>query len=151
MRSLRPTITIRTLHPCLRFPNAETCRTLYGVMKSEGRWGRKGRQRSSINVIFTGSRYIRALSKKFLKHNYVTDIITFEYDKGMPVDVEIFINLDRAKSQACEYGVSFSEEVRRLLIHGILHCSGYDDATIKQQKIMREREEYHLEKILKKR
>lgn len=81
------------------------------------------------------------MNKRFLGHDYSTDVIAFPLDDLFGDDAEIYVNLDRAKSQARQYGVSMREEVRRLLIHGVLHLAGYHDKTTKEQTMMTLRED----------
>jgi rRNA maturation RNase YbeY len=87
---------------------------------------------------------MRQINKRFLNHDDVTDVIAFPLEDGMGMDGEIYVNLDRAKSQAQEYRVSQLEETRRLLIHGVLHLLGYDDGTKKDRERMRKKEDVYL-------
>lgn len=75
-----------------------------------------------ISIVIVGDKRIKSLNKKYLKRNRVTDVLAFDYG-------EIFICLPQAKKQAKEMGHSVKEELAILLIHGILHLSGYDDKT----------------------
>jgi rRNA maturation RNase YbeY len=104
-----------------------------------------GRTPARISVVFVDSRRCRVLNKRFLHHNYVTDVISFTLETQPVREGEIYINLDRAKQQAREYGVSFSNEVARLVIHGALHLIGHDDATATQRKVMKALEDEHVQ------
>lgn len=87
------------------------------------------------------------MNRKHLNHDYVTDVLSFELERAHGLETEIYINLDRARSQAREYGVSFTNETRRLLVHGMLHVLGYDDRTNVKRKIMRRREDVALQEL----
>ncbi len=101
---------------------------------------------ANISIVFVGDKKIQSVNKKFLQHNYVTDIITFILEEKI-LEVEIYINPQQAKRQAKEYDVSFLNEISRLLIHGILHCVGYDDTTEKKKKIMFQQQEKYVEMV----
>jgi probable rRNA maturation factor len=77
----------------------------------------------------------------FLKHNYYTDIITFDYSEGNTISGDIFVSIDRISENATKLGVLLNDEWHRILIHGILHLCGFKDKTAKDAKIMRENEE----------
>jgi probable rRNA maturation factor len=130
-------------HPSLRFPTRETFRAIQGVLRGEAAPPLR------LSVVFVGSRTIRRINRRFLGHDYVTDVIAFplggEHEPG--ADAEIYINLDRAKSQAREYAISFTEETRRLLIHGTLHLLGYSDRSPRQKARMTRREDFHLSRL----
>lgn len=98
-----------------------------------------------INFIDSGS--IQKINKEYLNHNYSTDIITFNYSGShIAFDGEIFISIDDAKLNAQKYKVSLSKELKRLIIHGILHLKGYDDVNSKQRTKMKKKENYLLNK-----
>ncbi len=102
-------------------------------------------------MVFVGSRFIRNINKQFLGHDAVTDVISFVLDGEGGPDGEIYVNLDRAKRQAREYGVRYTDEVRRLVVHGVLHLVGYDDATEQQRQTMQRREDRYLRAFTSKR
>ncbi|HWP82656.1 MAG TPA: rRNA maturation RNase YbeY [Bacteroidota bacterium] len=131
----RGTIRISIQHPRLSFPRRETFRVLRRVLRLESLNG------LNISVVFVNHRFMRTMNKRFLGHDYSTDVIAFPLDDLFGDDAEIYVNLDRAKSQARQYGVSMREEVRRLLIHGVLHLAGYHDKTTKEQTMMTLRED----------
>jgi probable rRNA maturation factor len=96
-------------------------------------------------VVYVDSRRCRALNRKFLRHDYVTDVLSFPLgDTGQGVEGEVYVNLDRARKQAGEYGVSESSERDRLVVHGTLHLLGYDDRTRAAALRMRRREDWYL-------
>jgi probable rRNA maturation factor len=104
-----------------------------------------------VNVIFVGDKYIKKLNTKFLKHKWVTDVISFPLGNSTAVEGEVYVNLIRAKRQAKEYQSTFKNEVQRLVIHGILHLIGYTDSTTETRKTMSRLEDKYLQKISKSR
>jgi len=98
-----------------------------------------------LNFIFTNDDLLVQLNKEYLKHFTLTDIITFDLsDSNGIVEGDIYISIERAKENARAYKEPFQREVRRLIIHGVLHLLGYKDKTKAQQDEMRAREEYYL-------
>lgn len=92
----------------------------------------------SLYINFVNEETILQINKEYLKHNYSTDIITFNYSGSNKIlDGEIFISLDEARNNAKKYKVSVNKELNRLVIHGVLHLCGYDDTTVRQKKIMK--------------
>jgi rRNA maturation RNase YbeY len=132
-------ILISTNHPHLRFSSGDVLRALNLVYLGEGK------ELPSLAIVFTHSRAIRKMNREFLKHDYVTDVIAFPLGEDGGVEGEIYINLDAARKQAREYGVTYTQESQRLLIHGALHLLGYDDTTIRKKKKMSEREDRYVE------
>jgi rRNA maturation RNase YbeY len=130
-------IFVANNHPSLRFPKRETFRAIRCVLRHESV------PATELSVVFVGSRFIRRVNREFLRHDYITDVIAFPLREGAesPVEGELYINLDRARSQARSFGVSFAEEMRRLLIHGTLHLLGYTDSTPRTRAAMTRRED----------
>jgi rRNA maturation RNase YbeY len=92
----------------------------------------------NLEINFISGESILDINKRFLKHNYSTDIITFKYSgEAKHIDGEIFISIDDALINSRKYKVSISEELVRLVIHGVLHLLGYDDQTSSDKKIMK--------------
>lgn len=101
----------------------------------------------SLELNFISSSEIIDINKKYLSHDYSTDIITFNYsDSQKIIDGEIFISTDDAKQNANKFKVSFIEEIGRLILHGILHLIGYDDLTPDDRKKMKNIENRLLKK-----
>jgi len=98
----------------------------------------------NINIIFCSDDYILDINQRFLGHDYFTDIITFDYCEKDVLHGDLFISVDSVKENAITYGAEFSEELSRVMVHGILHLIGYDDHTKADQKIMKEKENYYL-------
>lgn len=131
-------IFISTNHPYLRFANKDVVRTLQEVYRGEGR------AISALAVIMTHSQFIKRINREFLKHNTATDVIAFPLEEDGDVESEIYVNLDAARKQAVRFGVTFSDEVRRLLVHGALHLLGYSDDTPKSKSKMSKQEDFYL-------
>lgn len=102
-----------------------------------------------LNFVVCSDRYLRSVNKKFLNHDYFTDIITFPYSipGSEEISGDIYVSIDRVRQNAKEYGVSVYEELHRVMIHGVLHLCGYDDHTPDQKAMMRKREDYWLKKL----
>ena len=88
-----------------------------------------GKKVGEVAYIFCNDEKILEVNKEYLQHDYYTDIITFDYCEGNVLNGDIFISLDTVASNAEEFGVTFDEELHRVLIHGILHLCGQDDQT----------------------
>jgi probable rRNA maturation factor len=105
-----------------------------------------------INYIFCSDKFLLSLNKNYLHHDTFTDIITFNYtsfeksrnDKKLSGD--IFISVDRVRENACLFKSSFSSELHRIMIHGVLHLAGHDDKTKKDKKFMTSKEDFYLKR-----
>jgi probable rRNA maturation factor len=103
-----------------------------------------GKRKAGIGVVFVDSHRIKSINRTFLNHNYVTDVISFTLEHTPAIEGEIYVNLDRAKSQSVEYGVSMACEIARLVIHGSLHLIGFDDAQARDAIKMKLEEDRHV-------
>ena len=90
----------------------------------------------NISYIFCNDDEILEVNRQFLQHDYYTDIITFDYSKRLRIHGDIFISLDTVRSNAEQLGVPYDRELRRVIIHGILHLCGVDDKAPGQREIM---------------
>jgi len=99
-----------------------------------------------VSFIFCSDEYLLALNKQYLSHDYYTDVITFDNSDEQVFSGDIFISVDRVKENAETYGQSFIDELHRVMIHGILHLSGYKDANDDESLIIRSKEDYYLAK-----
>jgi rRNA maturation RNase YbeY len=114
--------------------------------KSFDTWIRKvisseEKQLGEINYIFCDDHYLYKINLKFLDHDTYTDIISFDNSEGDELNGDIFISTDRVTENAKEYNVDFSEELKRVVIHGILHLCGYPDKTESEAALMRQKED----------
>ena len=126
----------------IRFPFKEkrlTSRWLKFVAESESR------RLGDISVIFCSDPYILDVNLRYLKHDYYTDIITFDYCEGVKrLSGDLFISVDTVRENAAFYGVEFADELNRVIVHGLLHLIGYDDHTEEDRAVMRAKENYYL-------
>jgi probable rRNA maturation factor len=107
---------------------------------------REGKTGLEINLVFTDNTYIKKINLEYRMKNSATDVISF----GSLSGGDILISVDRAKEQAVEYGVSLEEELNRLLIHGVLHVTGYDHIKSSDRVKMEAKEKKYLKKALEK-
>ena len=122
-----------------RFPQKRlTSRWLQAVAESEGK------KLGDISIIFCSDNYLLEVNKKYLKHDYYTDIITFNYCEGNTLSGDLFISVDSVKENASFYGTEFADELNRVIVHGLLHLIGYDDHTEEDIATMRAKENYYL-------
>ena len=83
---------------------------------------------AAINYVFCSDEYLLGINRSFLNHDYYTDIITFGLSEpGQAIEAEIYISVDRVKDNAQQLGISFKEEMLRVIFHGALHLCGYRD------------------------
>lgn len=100
----------------------------------------------NISVVFTSDEYLLEINKKYLNHDYYTDIITFNYNEENKVSGDLFISLDRIKENASSLNQSFDIELLRIIIHGFLHLTGLNDKSVKEKTEMTKFENLYLEK-----
>lgn len=101
----------------------------------------------SLSLIFCSDNYLLDMNKKYLNHNYFTDIITFNYNMDKTISGDLFISIDRVKENASEVKQTFDNELYRVIFHGVLHLIGYDDKDEISVKEMKEKENYYLHKF----
>lgn len=116
-----------------------------------GRWIRAvaaeyGFSVGNINYIFCSDERELEVNRQFLGHDYYTDIITFDYSTSGTLNGDIFISLDTVQSNAEMVGTTFEQELRRILIHGVLHLTGQGDKTPETKAEMTAKEEKALAK-----
>jgi len=105
---------------------------------------KEGKVSGDLSFILTDNSTLRKINVQFLKHDYNTDVITFDYNEGNSVNGEVYISLDTVKENSLNYNVSLRLELNRVIIHGVLHLAGYYDKTARQKKVMRNMEDYWL-------
>jgi len=98
-----------------------------------------------IDFIFCPDNYLKKLNKKHLEHNTLTDVITLDYSTNEYLLGDVFISIDRVKENAQKYKTTLENELSRVMIHGVLHLIGYKDKSNEQKKIMRTKENKHLD------
>ena len=100
-----------------------------------------------ISVILCSDKYLLEINIEYLKHNYYTDIITFNYVEEKVISGDLFISVDRVKENSRKFNTSFIKELYRVIFHGILHLIGYNDKTEEEQKVMRRKEDLYLSEV----
>lgn len=98
----------------------------------------------SVSVVFCSDDYLLDMNKKYLDHHYFTDIITFDYVEGDIISGDLFISVERLKENAEKFGNSFTQELYRVVFHGVLHLVGYNDKTKEEKIKMRAMENFYL-------
>ncbi len=101
----------------------------------------EGKSLEEIGYIFCDDDYLLKINIDYLDHDTYTDIITFDYSVGKILHGEIYISTERVLENSETYSVKFEEELRRVLVHGVLHLSGYKDKTEEEAALMRSKEE----------
>jgi probable rRNA maturation factor len=108
-----------------------------------------GYNRITINYIFSNDNYILDLNKKFLNHNFYTDVITFDTSRYINTGIsilsaDIFISIDTVRKNSINYDVDFEDELRRVMVHGVLHLLGFDDQSNADKKLMTAKENFYI-------
>ena len=98
-----------------------------------------------VNIIFCSDNYILDINQKYLQHDYFTDIITFDYCENDVLSGDLFISVDSVRENAVFYKTEFTDELNRVIVHGLLHLIGYDDHSDEDIKMMHSKENYYLE------
>jgi len=101
----------------------------------------EGFDEGEINYIFCDDEYLHKINVEYLDHDTLTDIISFDYTVGNLIQGDIFVSVERVKDNANDFKVSFEEELKRVLSHGVLHYCGYKDKSPKDEALMRSKEE----------
>ncbi|AXG68920.1 endoribonuclease YbeY [Kordia sp. SMS9] len=103
------------------------------------------KREGDINYIFCDDAYLHKLNVEFLNHDTLTDIISFDNSVGSELHGDIFISVERVADNAKDFKVLFEEELRRVMVHGVLHYCGYKDKTDADQEKMTEKENEKLQ------
>jgi rRNA maturation RNase YbeY len=101
-----------------------------------------------ITIVFCIDDYLLEINKMYLNHDFYTDIITFDYSGNDFVSGDLFISVDRVKDNAESCCVYFYNELKRVIYHGVLHLCGYKDKTEKDEKEMREKENFYMNQFV---
>ncbi|MDH4091689.1 MAG: rRNA maturation RNase YbeY [Cyclobacteriaceae bacterium] len=98
-----------------------------------------------LNIIFCSDEYLREINTQYLNHSTYTDIVTFDTGDGFGgIEGDIYISIDRVRENAVKYLSEFDDELHRVIIHGVLHLSGYSDKSNREKAAMRKREDAYL-------
>lgn len=104
----------------------------------------EGKKEGEIIYIFCDDDYLLQINQEHLQHDYYTDIISFDYTLGNEVSGDMFISIERVKENAVDFDVSFDEELKRVIVHGVLHYCGYRDKSEDDELLMRSKEDEKL-------
>lgn len=108
----------------------------------------ENRNFSFVNIVFCNDKIIKEYNNEFLKHDYATDIITFhDRDEDDNIEGELLISLETVDSNSVRYKTEFEEELKRVIIHGVLHLCGFKDKTGNEKTKMRRKENYYLNSL----
>ena len=94
-----------------------------------------------ISYIFCDDDFLHNINMQYLNHDTLTDIISFDYTEGDIISGDIFVSVERVEDNAKDFNVSFDEELKRVLAHGVLHYCGYKDKSDEDALLMRSKEE----------
>lgn len=110
---------------------------------------KEGKKLLSLNYVFCSDKKLLQVNQDYLKHDYYTDIITFDLSEtSASIAGEIYISVDRVRDNAKQLGVSFRSELHRVIFHGALHLCGYSDKSQNEKTVMRRKEDLYLSKYL---
>ena len=104
----------------------------------------ENKELGELNYIFCNDEYLLDINIKQLKHNTLTDIISFDFSLGEIISGDIFISTERVEENRRLFNNIFNDELHRVMIHGVLHYCGYKDKTQDEKKLMRSKEDYYL-------
>lgn len=99
------------------------------------------KKEGEINFIFCDDEYLHKLNVEYLEHDTLTDVISFDYSVGNELHGDVYISTERVADNAMDFNVTFEEEIKRVIIHGILHYCGYKDKSATEKALMRSKEE----------
>ncbi len=119
------------------FPQDQLAKALESIVQKEER------STGDLNVIFCSDEYLLEVNRKYLQHDYYTDVITFDYQEEK-VTGDVYVSVERVLDNAHQLEVSFEKELCRVMAHGVLHLVGYSDKSANEKTLMREKEEAYL-------
>lgn len=101
----------------------------------------ESKKEGEINYIFCDDEYLLEINKQYLDHDTLTDIISFDYSVGNELYGDIFISIERVRENSVDFNVSFDDELKRVMAHGVLHYCGYKDKSESDEQLMRSKED----------
>lgn len=101
----------------------------------------ENKEEGDINYIFCDDEYLHKINVEYLNHDTLTDIISFDYSEGNFLHGDIFVSVERVADNAKEFNVSFENELKRVMAHGVLHYCGYKDKSEQDELLMRQKED----------
>lgn len=100
-----------------------------------------------VSYIYVDDNHLLEINKEFLSHDYYTDIITFDYSEDGVISGDLFISTDRVRDNALSLEGDWLDELNRVMVHGVLHLCGYGDKSDEEVKLMRDKEDFYLDKL----
>ena len=97
-----------------------------------------------INYIFCSKEYLKKMNNDYLTKNYETDVISFDFSKDNKISGDIYISSETVKKNSIIFNVCFNNELKRVMVHGLLHLLNYNDKSKQELKIMREKENFYI-------
>lgn len=107
----------------------------------------EGKTLGDAAVVFCSDEELLEMNKQHLNHDFYTDIITFDYTKDNVVSGDLFISVDRVKENAEDRSLEFNIELNRVVVHGFLHLCAYGDKGEDEETMMRNKEDFYLNKL----
>ncbi len=106
---------------------------------------KEGFRINNLNYIFCSDEYLHKINLEYLDHDTFTDIITFDNSEDeSTIEGDIFISIDRVRENSQTLNTVFDEELKRVIVHGLLHLCGYDDHSIEEKIEMRRLESEYI-------
>ncbi|MBL7722978.1 MAG: rRNA maturation RNase YbeY [Chitinophagaceae bacterium] len=109
---------------------------------------KEGQKLLSLNYVFCSDKKLLEINRQFLRHDYFTDIISFDLSGDIGIEGEIYISIDRVRDNAKKLDIPFKLELHRVIFHGALHLCGYKDKSKSEQRKMRDKEDLYLTSYL---
>ena len=106
----------------------------------------ENKELGELNYIFCDDEYLHKMNVQFLDHDTLTDVISFDYTEGIIISGDVYISTERVVDNSKDYKVSFSDELHRVMVHGLLHYCGYKDKNEDDQELMRAKENHYLQR-----
>ena len=97
-----------------------------------------------INYIFCSKQYMKKINNNYLAKNYETDVISFNFSDDNKISGDIYVSSETVKKNSIIFNVSFNNELKRVMVHGLLHLLNYNDKNKQEHKIMREKENFYI-------
>ncbi len=107
----------------------------------------EGVEALSVDYSFVDKKQMIKINKEHLKHNYLTDVLAFDYSENRKIQGDVFVSEEKVRANAQEYSQGFSTELMRVMLHGLLHLCGHKDKTPEEQKKIRGLEEKYLNQL----
>ena len=104
----------------------------------------EGKELGELTFIFCDDNYLLEKNLKYLKHNTLTDVITFDYTIDKIISGDVYISIERVQENASDLSIHLLDELNRVMVHGVLHLCSYMDKTKEELSTMRSKEDYYL-------